>query len=169
MALCTKDLPSMWLPQIPLCNSSRSNSVVLGCMHSRYGPKKECLYNFWSSDSQNRGAFLRTLSASNFSSGKMSSFMNSTTGSIQLGPILTWWTWTTFLFTPACLYKSFARMTWGRLCAEEVVSVAKESAYVFPLLGMCDRLKDSHLDYWCLTWRKYPYILSSLASNSPFT
>ena len=72
----------VWLPQIPSCNSSRSNSAASGCMHSRYGPEKECLYSFWSSDSQNWGAFLCTLSASNLFSGKTSSFRNNTIESI---------------------------------------------------------------------------------------
>ena len=59
-------------------------------MQSRYDPENERLYSFWSFDSQKRGAFLRTLSASHFSSSKMSSLKNSTMGSIQLGPTLTW-------------------------------------------------------------------------------
>ena len=83
-----KDLPPVWLPQIPSCNSSWSSSIALGWMHSKYGPEKERLYNFWSSDSQNHGAFLCTLLSSLFSSGKMSSLRNRTIGSIQLGPPL---------------------------------------------------------------------------------
>ena len=43
--------PLVWLPQIPSCNSSRSNSDTSGCMHSRYSPEKDRLYSFWSSDS----------------------------------------------------------------------------------------------------------------------
>ena len=151
MALCAKDLPSVWLPQIPLYNSSSSNYVASGSMHSKYGLENERLYNFWSSDSQNRGAFLRTFTASNFFSGKMSSFKNDITGSIQLGPTLTWWTWTISLSTPVGLYKSSIRMTRGRPCDEEVASVARESAWVFPLLGMCNRLKDSNHDHRCPT------------------
>ena len=57
MVLWVRDLPLVWLPQIPSCNSSRINSNASGCMHNRYGPEKDRLYNFWSSDSQNRGAF----------------------------------------------------------------------------------------------------------------
>ena len=34
---------------------------------------------------------------------------------------------------------------------------------------MCIRLNDSKLDCICLTWLKYPCILSSLASSLPFT
>ena len=77
-----KDLHLVWLLEIPSCNSSRSSSTASGCMHSRYGPEKERLYNFWSSDSQNRGAFLRTLSASDLPSGKMSSLRNNIIKSI---------------------------------------------------------------------------------------
>ena len=169
MALWGKDLSSMWLPQIPSCNFSRSSSNALGCMHSRYGPKKERLHSFWSSDSQNQGAFLRILSASDFSSGKISSFKNSTTWSIQLDPTLTWWTWTTSLLTFIGLHKSSTRMTRGNLRVKVVVSVARESACVFPLLGMCNRLKYSNPNCKCLTWLKYHCILSSIASKSPFT
>ena len=82
---------------------------------------------------------------------------------------LTWWTWTSLPFTSMGLHKSSIRITRGRLCSEEVASMARESACVFPLLGMCSRLKDSNPDYKCLTWLKYPCILSSLASSSPFT
>ena len=138
-------------------------------MQSRYGPKKERLYSFWSSDNQKRDAFLRTLSASDLSFGKMSSLKNSTMRSIQLSPTLTWWTWTTFLLTFMSLHKFSIRITRCKLCTEEVASVARESACVFPLLGTCSRVKDSNPDCKCLAWLKYPYILSSLASSSPFT
>ena len=169
MALWDKDLPPIWLPQIPSCNSSRSSSDTSGWMQSRYGPEKEHLYNFWSLDSQKQGAFLRTLSTSDLSSSKMSSLKNSTMGSIQVGPTLTWWTWTTSPFTSVGLHKSSIRITRDKLYAEEVASVARELACVFLLLRTCSRLNDSNLDYKCLTWLKYPCILSSLASNSPFT
>ena len=152
MALWDKDLPFVWLSQIPSCNFSRSRSDASGWMQSRYGPEKEHLYNFWSSNSQKRDAFLRILLASNLSSGKMSSLRNNTIGSIQLGPTLTWWTWTIFPFTSIGLHKSSIRITWGKLCAEEIASVARESVYVFPLLGTCSRLNDSNLDCKCLTW-----------------
>ena len=151
MALWDKDLPPVWLPQIPSCNSSRSSSDASGWIQSRYDPEKERLYNFWSSDSQKRGAFLLTLSAYDLSSGKISFLKNSTMGSIQLGPTLTWWTWTTFPFTSISLHKSSIRITRGKLCAEEVASVARESACMFPLLGTCSKLKDSNLDSKCLT------------------
>ena len=138
-------------------------------MQSRYGPKKEHLYNFWSSDSQNQVAFLRTLSAFDFSSGRTSSFKNSIMGSIQLGLILTWWTCTISTFLSVGLHKSSTRMNRGKLCAEEVASVVRESTCVFPLLGTCNKLKDLNPACKHLTWPRYPYILSSLTSNSPFT
>ena len=90
-ALWDKDLSPVWLPQIPSCYSSRSNSDASGCMQSKYGPEKERLNNFWSLNSQNRGAFLRTLLASDFSSGKIFSLRNNIMESIQLGPTLIWW------------------------------------------------------------------------------
>ena len=77
-----KDLPLVWLPQIPSCSSSRSTSDASGCIHNKYNPKKERLYNFWSSNSQNREAFLQTFLASDFSSGKMPFLRNNTIGSI---------------------------------------------------------------------------------------
>ena len=61
------------------------------------------------------------------------------------------------------------RIIWGKFCIEEVASVVRESAWVFPLLRMCCRLNDSNFNCRCLIWAKYPCILSSLASNSPFT
>ena len=169
MALWDKDLPPMWLPQIPSCKSSRSNSDASGWMLSRYGPEKERLYNFWSLDSQKRDVFLFTLLASDLSSGKMPSLRNNTIGSIQLSPTLTRWTWTIFLFTSVGLHKFSIRITLGKPYAEEVASVARESACVFSLLGTCSRLKDSNLDSKCLTWLKYLCILLSFASSSPFT
>ena len=128
-----KDLPPVWLPQIPSCNSSWSSSIALGWMHSKYGPEKECLYNFWSSDSQNHGAFLCTLLSSLFSSGKMSSLRNRTIGSIQLGPPLVD-ELTFFLSILVWLHKLSTNMTWGRLCAEKVARVEKESTCVFLFL-----------------------------------
>ena len=99
----------------------------------------------------------------------MSYLRNSTMRSIQLGPTLTWWTWISFPVSFMGLHKFSIRITLGKLCAEEVASMARESAYVFLLLGMCSRLKDSNSDCKFLTWLKYPCILSSLASSSPFT
>ena len=125
-ALWDKDLPPVWLPQIPSCNSSRSSSTVSGCMHSRYGLEKESLYNFWSSDSQNRGAFLRTLSTLDLLSGKTSSLRNSTIESIQLGLTLVWWIWSPSAPTLIGLHKSSIRITWGELCVEEVANVVRE-------------------------------------------
>ena len=162
-ALWDKDLPHLWLLQILSCNFSRSSFDTLGCMHSKYSPEKEHLYNFWSLDSRNRGAFLRTFPAFDFSSGKISSLRNNIIGSIQLGPTLIWWIWTIFLFISVGLHKSSTSMTRGKPRVEEVARVAREFACVFPLLGICNKLKDS------LTWFKYYCILTSLASNSPFT
>ena len=150
-ALWDKDLPLVWLPQIPSCYSLRSSSDASRCMHSKYGPEKERLYNFWSSDSQNRWAFLRTLLASDFSSGKISSLRNSTIESIQLGPTLIWWIWTISLFILVGLHKSSTRITRGKFCVKEVARVARESAFVFSLLGICSKLKDLNLNYKCLT------------------
>ena len=45
--------------------------------------------------------------------------------------------------------------------------MAKESACVFPLLG--SKLKELKRDCRRLIWSKHHCILSSLASNSPFT
>ena len=47
--------------------------------------------------------------------------------------------------------------------------VAKESAWVFPFLGIYDKSKDSNFFCIHLTWLKYSCILVSHASNSPFT
>ena len=99
----------------------------------------------------------------------MFSLRNSIMESIQLGPTLTWWTWTTFPLTLVGLHKSSIRITRGKLYAEEVASVARESACVFPLLGTCSRLNNSNFDCKRLTWLKYPCILSSLTSSLPFT
>ena len=144
-ALWDKDLPHVWLPQIPWCNSSRSSSDASGCMLSKYSPEKEHLYNFWSLDSQNWGAFLRTLLVSNFPSAKIFSLRNSTIESIQLGPTLIWWIWTISFFISVGLHKSSTRITQGELYAEEVARMARELAWVFPLLGMCSKLKDLNL------------------------
>ena len=149
-ALWDKNLPPVWIPQIPSCNSLRSSFDASGCMHRKYGPLKECLYNFWSLDSQNWWVFLRTLSAFDFSSGKISSLRNSTMEFIQLGPTLIWWIWTTPFFTLVGLHKSLTRITRGKFCIEEVARVAKESACVFPLLGTCNKLKDSNPNCKCL-------------------
>ena len=67
-------------------------------MHSRYGPEKERLYNFWSSDNQNRGTFRRIFSASSLSDGKVFSFKNDVIGSIQLDPTRICWTWAAISF-----------------------------------------------------------------------
>ena len=86
MAWWDKDLPLVWLPQTPSWSSSRSDSNASWCTQSKYGPEKEHLYNFLSLGIQNWGAFLRTFSASDFSSGNTSLSRNIDIGSIQLGP-----------------------------------------------------------------------------------
>ena len=60
-------------------------------------------------------------------------------------------------------------MNRGKLWPDEVASVAKESAWVFPFLGMCSKLKESKLDHRHLALSRYSCILLSLNSNSPFT
>ena len=114
-------------------------------------------------------AFLRTLSASILSSGRISSFKICTMKSIQLGPALIWWIWAVSLLVSVGLYKSSTRITWGKSYAEEVASIAKELACALPFLGTCSKSKESNFGYRYLTWLKYPCILSSFASNSPFT
>ena len=60
-------------------------------------------------------------------------------------------------------------MTRGKSWVEEVASIAKESACALPFLGICSKSKESNFDCKHLTWLRYPCILSSFASNSPFT
>ena len=163
MDVKSKSLTLITLLHVLLC------STTSGWMHSRYGLEKERLYSFWSSNSQNREVFLYTLSASTLSSGKMSSLRNRTIRSIQLSPNLSWWIWTFSLFTSAGLHRSSTKITRGRPCAEDVARVARESARVFMLLGIWCKEKESNLDCKCLAWFRYSYILTSLASNSPFT
>ena len=74
-----------------------------------------------------------------------------------------------FFPTLVGLHKSSTRITRGKLCTEEVASVARESAYVFQFLGICTKLKDPNPNCKCLTWFKYSCILRSLASSSPYT
>ena len=164
-----RDLPPVWLPQIPSCSSSRSDSNISGCTQSRYGPEKERLYNFLSLDNQNRGAFLCIFLASAFSSGNISLSRNSSIGSIQLSPKLIWWIWSKSFFIGVGMHKSLIIITQGKFCAEEVARIAKESAWVFPLLGICDKSKNSNFACIRLTWPKYSCILVSRASSSPFT
>ena len=164
-----KDLPPVWLPQTPSCNSFRSDSDASGCTQSSYGLEKERLYSFLSLDIQNRGAFLRTFSASNFSSGNTSLSRNSNIGSIQLGSNLIWWTWRKSLLIGVGVHKSSTSITRGKSYVEEVARVAKESAWVFPFLGIYDKSKNSNFVCIRLAWLKYSYILVSRASNSSFT
>ena len=166
-ALWNKDLPPMWLPQIPSCNSSRSSSNALGCIHSKCGPKKEHLYNFWSSDSQNQGSFRRTLSPSDFSLGKISSLRKKNYGVHLARSHPNLMDMDHLILHLNSLHRFSTRITRGRLYAEKVASGARESAWVFPLLGMFCKLKESKPNCKCLTWLKYFYILMSLASNSP--
>ena len=114
----------------------------------------------WSLDNQNRGAFLHIFSASDFSSGRISFFRNSTIGSIQLEPTLTLWIRTMPFATSFALSRCSTRITRGRLPAEEVASVANESTWLFPLLETCNKLKRLKSDYTRLTWLKYSCILT---------
>ena len=50
-----------------------------------------------------------------------------------------------------------------------MAKVAKEFAWVFSLLRICDKLKNSNFVCIHLTWPKYSCILASRASNFPFT
>ena len=90
-------------------------------------------------------------------------------GSIQLGPTLTSWERTVFFATSFALLRCSTRIIRRSSPAEEVVSVANESVWVFPLLEMCDKLNRSKLGHRHLTWLRYSCILISLAFNSPFT
>ena len=136
MARWDKNLPPVWLPQTPSSSSSRSDPDASGYTQSRYGSEKERLYNFLSSDIQNRGAFLRTFSAFDFSSDNISLSRNSNIGSIQFGPNLIWWTWSKSLFIGVGVHKSSTSITRGKSCAEEVARVVKESTWVFLFLGI---------------------------------
>ena len=135
MARCDRDFPHVWLPQMPSCSSSRSDSDISGCTQSRYGPENDRSYNFLSSDNQNQGAFLRILSVYIFSSGKMSLSRNFNMGSIQLGSRLTWWTWRTSFSSEVGVYKSSTIITRGKFRVEEVARVARELAWVFSPWG----------------------------------
>ena len=127
------------------------------------------LYKFLSSNSQNRWAFLSTFLASNFSSGNISFSRNSSIRSIQLGPTLIWWTWSKSLFIRVGVHRSSTSITRDKSYAEEVARVAKEFAWVFPLLEICDKSRNSNFVCIRLTWPKYSCIIASRASNSLFT
>ena len=87
--------------------------------------------------------------------------------SIQLGPILTWGMQIIFPLILEGLHKSSTRITQGKFCVEEVASVAKELAWVFPLLGMCCRLNDSNFSCRCLIIVKYPALSRPLPLIRP--
>ena len=89
--------------------------------------------------------------------------------SIQLGPTLTSWARIMSFATSFTLLRCSTRIIQGSPPAEKVASVANESAWVFPLLEMCDKLNRSNLGCMCLTWLRYSCIFASLAFNSPFT
>ena len=116
MARWDKDLPSVWLSQIPSWSSSRSDYDASGCTQSKYGLEKEHLYNFLSLDIQNRGAFLRTFSTSDFSSGNTSLSRNINIGSIQLGPNLIWWIWSKSLLVGVGAQVFNKYYSWQILC-----------------------------------------------------
>ena len=67
------------------------------------------------------------------------------------------------------MHKSSTSTTQGKSRAKDVARLAKESAWVFPLLGIYDKSKDSNFACIRLTWLKYSCILGSRASNSPLT
>ena len=66
-------------------------------------------------------------------------------GSIQLGPTLISWTQVVFFTTLLAPPRCSTRIIRGSCPAEEVASVASESAWVLPLLEMCDKLNRSKL------------------------
>ena len=72
-------------------------------------------------------------------------------GSIQLEPTLTSWIRIMPFATSLALSRCSTRITQGRLPTEEVASMANESAWMFPLLETCDKLKRSKSDYRHLT------------------
>ena len=67
------------------------------------------------------------------------------------------------------VHKSSTSITQGKSCAEDVARVAKESAWVFSLLEIYDKSKNSNLVCIHLTWLIYSCILRSRAFISPFT
>ena len=89
--------------------------------------------------------------------------------SIQLGPSLIWWIRGISLCNGVGVHKSLTSITQGKSCAKDVVRVAKESAWVFPPLGICDMSKNSNFVCIHLTWLKYSCILGSRTSKSPLT
>ena len=90
-------------------------------------------------------------------------------GSIQLGPTLMSWTRVVFFEIFLALSRCSIRIIRGSYPTEEVASVANKSAWVLPLLEMCDKLNRSKLGRRRLTWLRYSCILTSLASISPIT
>ena len=72
-------------------------------------------------------------------------------GSIQLGPTLTSWTRIVSSATSFALLRCSTRLIRGSYPIEEVASVANESAWVFSLLEMCDKLNRSKPDRRHLT------------------
>ena len=61
-------------------------------------------------------------------------------GSIQLGPTLTSWARIVSFTILLALLRCSTRIIQGSFPVEEVASVANESAWVLPLLEMCDKL-----------------------------
>ena len=64
-------------------------------------------------------------------------------GSIQLGPTLTSWIRTMPFATSLALSRCLTKTIRESPPTEEVASVVNESAWVFPLLEMCDKLNRS--------------------------
>src|SRR6266702_264451 len=108
---------------MPSCNSSRIDSAVSGGTQSRYGPEKDRLYNFLSSDNQYRGALLRIFSASTLSSGNMSLSRNFNMGSIQLDDGLVCLIWQTSFSGEVGVHRSSTIITRGKFRTEEVAKV----------------------------------------------
>lgn len=143
-ALCDKDLPLVWLPEIPSWTSSNSGSTAFEWTQSKYGPKNNFLYNLYSLESQYCGAFLRIFSASNLSMDSAPSFKNEITWSIQLALTCMLFTLIGAQLTQLDATRSLTIMTRGRPCPKELVKVTNELAWQFLLLelALCRKLQN---------------------------
>ena len=165
--LYDKDLPLVWLPQILSCSFSNSGSTVSRWTQSKYGPKNERLYSFYSLENQYCGAFLWIFSTSFLSLGSVPYLNNKTSRSIQLKPTCMLYTLTMAWSWQLGATKSSTTMIQGRPCPDEVANMANESAWEFLLLGICFMEKASKLDCNRLILLRYLCIRWSLASKSP--
>ena len=166
-ALYDKDLPRIWLPQIPLWSSSSNTSITSGWTHCKYGPEYDCLYSFYYFESQYWSAFLWTFSALILFLGNVPSFRKDTTGSIQLGLTCIIFTLTGNWPYQLDATRSSTLITLSGPSSNEVAKVTNELAWGFLLLRTCFIENTSKLDYSCFTWLRYHCILWSLAPN-PF-